>query len=120
MDTSLADDTSAGCSVLLRVLVVVGALVGFTPLAVAVAGAANASEGSPPPNRPGLLDRVGGAAHSVLKPVGPVLTPVTELVRAVTSQVAPAVKPVTRGEIERWEADRPGSGAVGGRPKKHA
>ncbi len=73
MDTSLTDDASAVRSVLIRVLVVPGALFGFTLLAVAVSGAANASEGSPPPDRLGLLGQIGGAAHSVLKPVEPVL-----------------------------------------------
>jgi hypothetical protein len=32
----------------------------------------------------------------------------------------PGWSPDRRDEIERWEADRPGSGAGGGRPRKHA
>ncbi|MEU0796211.1 hypothetical protein ABZ342_39640 [Amycolatopsis sp. NPDC005961] len=95
MDTSLTNDTSAGHSLLLRVLVVAGALFGFTLLALAVSGAADASEGAPP-DRPGLLGRAGQAAHHVLEPAGPALTPVTGPVHAVTSRVAPVVTPVTR------------------------
>lgn len=66
---------------------------GFTLLALAVSQAADASEG-PPPERPGLLDHVGNTAHGVLEPAEPVLTPVTEPVHVVTSQVARVVKPV--------------------------
>ncbi|WP_086677968.1 hypothetical protein [Amycolatopsis pretoriensis] len=76
---------------------VAGALFGFTLLALAVSGAANASEGSPPPDRAGLLDRTGDTAHDVLKHAQPVLKPVTGTVHAVTSHVAPVVKPVTSG-----------------------
>ncbi|MFB9924120.1 hypothetical protein ACFORO_10040 [Amycolatopsis halotolerans] len=97
MDTSLTDDTSVRHPLALRVLVVAGALFGFTLLALAVSGAANASEGSPPPARPGVLDQVGDTAHDMLKPVGPVLKPVTDTVHAMTSRVAPAVKPATDG-----------------------
>ncbi|WP_290056106.1 hypothetical protein [Amycolatopsis solani] len=96
MDTSLTDDTPVGHPVVLRVLVVAGALFGFTLLALAVSGAANASEGSPP-DRPGVLSRAGSTAHDLLKPAGPALKPVTGTVHAVTSRVAPAVKPVTNG-----------------------
>ncbi|VVJ17704.1 Uncharacterised protein [Amycolatopsis camponoti] len=95
MDTSLTNDASAGHSLLLRVLVVAGALFGFTLLALAVSGAADASEGAPPA-RPGLLGRAGHAAHHVLEPAGSALAPVTGPVHAVTSQVAPVVTPVTR------------------------
>ncbi|UOX88433.1 hypothetical protein MUY14_43290 [Amycolatopsis sp. FBCC-B4732] len=96
MDTSLTDDAPTGQPLLLRMLVVAGALFGFTLLAMAVSGTAHASEG-PPPDRPGLLDHIGSTAHGVLKPVEPVLTPVTEPVHAVTSQVAQVAKPVTNG-----------------------
>ncbi|RSD13603.1 hypothetical protein [Amycolatopsis eburnea] len=96
MDTSLTDDTPARHPLLLRVLVVAGALFGFTLLALAVSEAADASEG-PPPDRPGLLDHVASTAHGVLKPVEPVLKPVTKPVQEVTSQVARVVKPVTNG-----------------------
>ncbi|MCR6489644.1 hypothetical protein M8542_43200 [Amycolatopsis sp. OK19-0408] len=96
MDTSLTDDTLARHPLLLRVLVVAGALFGFTLLALAVSESADASEGSPP-DRPGLLEHVGSTAHGVLKPVEPVLMPVTEPVHAVTSQVARVAKPVTNG-----------------------
>ncbi|GLY44467.1 hypothetical protein Amsp01_104900 [Amycolatopsis sp. NBRC 101858] len=96
MDTSLTDDTLVRHPVVLRVLVVAGALFGFTLLALAVSAAADASEG-PPPDRPGLLDHVGSTVHGVLKPAEPALTPVTEPVRAVTSQVARVAKPVTNG-----------------------
>lgn len=96
MDTSLTDDTPAGHPLVLRLLVVAGALFGFTLLALAVSGAADASEGAPP-DRPGLLDRAGDSVHGVLKPVEPALKPVTGTVHAVTSQVAPVVKPVMSG-----------------------
>ncbi|MEU7785490.1 hypothetical protein [Amycolatopsis sp. NPDC049159] len=96
MDTSLTDDAPTGQPLLLRMLVVAGALFGFALLALAVSGAADASEGSPP-DRPGLLDHVGSTAHSVLKPVEPVLTSVTKPVHAVTAQVAQVAKPVTNG-----------------------
>ncbi|WP_410597496.1 hypothetical protein [Amycolatopsis sp. lyj-23] len=97
MDTSQTDYALVRRPVILRVLVVAGALFGFALLALAVSGAADASEGSPPPDQPGLLDSTGHIVHGVLKPVGPVLTPVTGTVHAVTSQVAPAVRPVTSG-----------------------
>ncbi|MET8999245.1 hypothetical protein [Amycolatopsis sp. NPDC004169] len=97
MDTSRTDDTPVEHPLVLRVLVVAGALFGFTLLALAVSGAANASEGSPPPDRPGLLGGVGSAMHDVLKPVGPALEPVAGTVHTVTSRVAPVVKPVTDG-----------------------
>ncbi|WP_410574794.1 hypothetical protein [Amycolatopsis sp. cmx-4-61] len=97
MDTSQTDYALVRHPVVLRVLVVAGALFGFTLLALAVSGAADASEGSPPPGRPGLLDRTGHTVHGVLKPVEPALKPVTDTVHEVTAQVAPAVKPVTSG-----------------------
>ncbi|MEU8635504.1 hypothetical protein AB0C38_25355 [Amycolatopsis sp. NPDC048633] len=97
MDTSQTDSALVRHPLVLRVLVVAGALFGFTLLALAVSGAANASEGSPPPDRSGLLDRAGQTVHGVLEPVEPVLKPVTGTVHAVTSQVAPVVKPVTSG-----------------------
>ncbi len=97
MDTSQTDHALAGHPLALRMLVVVGALFGFTLLALAVSGAADASEGSPPPDRPGLLDQVGHTVQGALKPVEPALKPVTGTVHAVTSQVAPVVKPVTSG-----------------------
>ncbi|MFJ1768153.1 hypothetical protein ACIOD2_48090 [Amycolatopsis sp. NPDC088138] len=97
MDTSLTDYALARHPLVLRVLVVAGALFGFTLLALAVSGAADASEGSPPPDRSGLLDRVGNVAHDVLEPAGPVLKPVAGTLHDVTSQVAPVVTPVTSG-----------------------
>ncbi|MFG1644664.1 hypothetical protein ACGFMK_30635 [Amycolatopsis sp. NPDC049252] len=97
MDTSQTDYALVRHPLVLRVLVVAGALFGFTLLALAVSGAADASEGAPPPDRSGLLDRVGHVAHDVLAPAGPVLEPVTDTVHAVTSQVAPVVRPVTSG-----------------------
>ncbi|WP_410633838.1 hypothetical protein [Amycolatopsis sp. cmx-4-83] len=96
MDISLTDDTPIRHPLLVRVLVVAGALFGFTLVALAVSQAADASEG-PPPDRSGLLGHIGSTAHGVLKPVEPVLTPVTEPVHVVTSQVAQVVKPVTHG-----------------------
>ncbi|WP_370948484.1 hypothetical protein AB5J62_13105 [Amycolatopsis sp. cg5] len=100
MDTSLTDDTPAGHPLVLRLLVVAGALFGFTLLAMAVSGAAEASEGGPPQDQPGLLDRFEGTVHGVLKPVGPAVKPVTGTVHSVTSQVASTVTPGTRG-LER-------------------
>lgn len=97
MDTSQTDDALVRHPVVLRVLVVAGALFGFTVLALLASGAAHASEGSPPPDRPGLLDRTGDTVHDALKPVEPVLKPVTGGLYAVSSQVAPVVKPVTSG-----------------------
>ncbi|MET8846040.1 hypothetical protein [Amycolatopsis sp. NPDC004625] len=97
MDTSQTDFVLVRHPVLLRVLVVAGALFGFTLLALAVSGAAGASEGSPPPGRPGLLEGTGHTVHGVLEPVEPGLKPVTDTVHELTSQVAPAVKPVTSG-----------------------
>ncbi|MCR6490837.1 hypothetical protein M8542_49450 [Amycolatopsis sp. OK19-0408] len=98
MDTSLTDDTPVGHPLVIRVLVVAGALFGFTLLAMAMSGAANASEGSPPPpDRPGLLGGVGSTTHDVLKPAERALKPVTGTVHAVTTRVAPVVKPVTTG-----------------------
>ncbi|WP_328617740.1 hypothetical protein OHS18_17345 [Amycolatopsis sp. NBC_00355] len=94
MDTSQKDYVLVDHPLLLRVLVVAGALFGFTLVALAVSGAADASEGSPPPDRPGLLDGAGQTVHGVLKPVEPVLKPVTGAVYTVSSQVAPVVKPV--------------------------
>ncbi|MEA5363879.1 hypothetical protein VA596_30395 [Amycolatopsis sp., V23-08] len=92
MDTSQTDYALVRHPLVLRVLVVAGALFGFTLLALAVSGAADASEGSPPP---GLLDGAGQTVHGVLEPVEPVLKPVTGTVHDVTAQVAPAAKPVT-------------------------
>jgi hypothetical protein len=97
MDTSQTDYALVRHPLVLRVLVVAGALFGFTLLALAVSGAADASEGPPPPNRSGLLDRVGNVAHDALEPADPVLKPITGTVHAVMSQVAPVVKPVTSG-----------------------
>ncbi|SFQ54053.1 hypothetical protein [Amycolatopsis rubida] len=97
MNTSLTDDSPAGQPLLLRLLVVTGALFGFTLLALAVSGAADASEGSPPPDRPGLLDRAGNTVHEVLKPAGPALKPVMDTAHLVSSQAAPAVKAATSG-----------------------
>jgi len=96
MDTSQSDDTLVGHPLVLRVLVVAGALFGFTVLALLMSGAAHASEGAPPPARPGLLDHVGDAVHSGLAPAEPVLKPVTGAVYTVSAQVAPVVEPVVR------------------------
>ncbi|GLY43452.1 hypothetical protein Amsp01_094750 [Amycolatopsis sp. NBRC 101858] len=96
MDTSLTDDAPTGQPLLLRMLVVAGALFGFTLLALAVSSAADASEGAPP-DQHSLLGRLGNTAHDVLKPVAPALEPVTGAVHVVSSQVAPVVKPVTNG-----------------------
>ncbi|WP_410625810.1 hypothetical protein [Amycolatopsis sp. cmx-8-4] len=95
MDTSLTDTTPAPHPFVLRMLILAGALFGFTVLALLVSGTANAAEGSPPPDRPGLLDQAGQTVHGVLEPVEPVLKPVTGTVHAVTTQVAPVLKPVT-------------------------
>jgi hypothetical protein len=97
MDTSQTDCALVRHPLVLRMLVVFGALFGFTLLALTLSGAADASEGSPPTDRSGLLDRAGQTVHGVLKPVEPVLKPVTGTVHAVTAQVAPVVKPVTSG-----------------------
>lgn len=96
MDTSLTDDAPTGQPLLLRMLVVAGALFGFTLLALAVSSAADAAEGAPP-DQHSLLGRVGNTAHDVLEPVAPALKPVTDAVHVVSSQVAPVVKPVTNG-----------------------
>ncbi|WP_410586334.1 hypothetical protein [Amycolatopsis sp. lyj-23] len=97
MDTSLTDDASIGPPRMLRLLVLAGALFGFSLLAMALSGTAHASDGAPPPERPGLLDRAGDTAHGLLKPVEPALEPVTGTVHAVSSRVASAVEPVTSG-----------------------
>ncbi len=94
MDTSQTDYALVRHPWVLRVLIVAGALFGFTLLALAVSGAAEAAEGPP---QPGLLGRAGQTVHDVLKPVEPVLKPVTGTVHEVAAQVAPVVKPVTSG-----------------------
>ncbi|WP_326958750.1 hypothetical protein [Amycolatopsis sp. NBC_01286] len=95
MDTSLTDTTPAPHPFVLRMLILAGALFGFTVLALLVSGTANAAEGSPPPDRPGLLDQAGQTVHGVLEPVEPALKPVTGTLHAVTTQVEPVLKPVT-------------------------
>lgn len=83
-------------SVLVRVLVVAGTLVGFGVLAVLLSGTANASERSPDrPDRPGLLSAAGKPLQSTVKQADSVLRPVTDVVHTASSQVAPVVKPVT-------------------------
>lgn len=97
MNTSQFDTVPADeRSVLARVLVVAGTLVGFGVLAVLLSGTANASERSPDqPDRPGLLSVAGKPLQNAVKPAGPVLRSVTDVVHTVSSQVAPAVTPVT-------------------------
>ncbi|WP_284740422.1 hypothetical protein [Amycolatopsis sp. RTGN1] len=97
MDTSLTEHVLARHPLVLRVVLVAGALFGFTLLAITWSGAADASERTGPPGRPALLDRVGDTVHDALQPAKPALEPVTGAVHAVTSQVASVVKPVTRG-----------------------
>ncbi|MFJ7216574.1 hypothetical protein [Amycolatopsis sp. NPDC098790] len=87
MDTSQYEDTSDR-SVLARVVLMAGALVGFGFLAVLLSGTANAAERSPEP--PGLLSEVG----KPLKGIDPALQPVTDVVHSTTSRLAPAVDPV--------------------------
>ncbi|WP_410567431.1 hypothetical protein [Amycolatopsis sp. cmx-4-61] len=98
MDTSQTDTASVRHSMVLRVLVVAGALFGFTVLALLVSQAADASEGSPPGTEPAAHDSlkvVTERVDGVLKPVEAVLTPVSESVHAVSAQTAQVVQPVT-------------------------
>jgi hypothetical protein len=102
MDSSqIEDEQGAGRSALARVLLVAGALVGFTVLAVLLSGTANAAEKPSPgqPDRPGLLSAAEQPLRAVVKPVTdlvePVLAPVTRPVVKVVAPVLSVVRPVT-------------------------
>lgn len=70
MDTSQSEDVRAGeGSMLARVLLVAGTVVGFAVLALLMSGTANAAESSSPdhPGRPGLLSAVGKPLRGTLE-----------------------------------------------------
>lgn len=104
MNTSQLQATpDADTSVLLRVLVVAGALVGFAVLSLLMSGAANAESRAPSPagpDRPGVLGQVvhdvAGQAESVLQAAHQASAAAAPLVQQVTEPVSPLLEPVVR------------------------
>ncbi|MEV6446444.1 hypothetical protein [Amycolatopsis sp. NPDC051716] len=127
MDTSQSEDIRVGeGSILARVLLVAGTLVGFAVLALLMSDTAHAAESSSPdhPDRPGLLSAVGKPLRGALeqaRPVtdlvepvlAPVVRPVVTAVAPVLSVVRPVTEPVLRPVLD---AVAPVAHAVGADP----
>ncbi|MDQ7810839.1 hypothetical protein Q5425_44555 [Amycolatopsis sp. A133] len=98
MNTSQSEDVQVGeSSMVARMLLVAGVLVGLAVLALLMSGTADAAESSSPDrtDRPGLLSAIGKPLRGTIEQAKPVLRPVTDVVHTVSSQVAPVAKPVT-------------------------